>query len=441
MKKRILIAFSVFAISAALILIFIPDPQLSRASIISILALIFWLTELVPFPATTLLLCSAIPLCLGPLNAQFNLSSVLLWVANPVLPLFFGGFVMGVAMCRHGLDSYLANSMLRFSGGKAVTLIMVVIFGTAFLSMWMSNIAAAAMMIAALRPFWNKEASDVSIRIPLLLSVAFGANFGGMATPIGSGPNAIAIAAVQFHQRITFLEWMSFGIPLTIGMLILAFVLIRLIHPIPIRTLAVPVDTAPMNRNAKIVAALFGAAALLWLLEPFHGIPAPVIAILFSAVLFATRILKTSDLAAVDWQTLFLIAGGLVLGELVNRSGITQELTQSIVWNLVPRMLMVFLFVFAAAFLSAIASNTAAAALLIPFALSMNLSPAVAILIAMGASMGAPFVISTPPNAMAYGEGGLQPRHFLVPGLILMIFGCAVVSLTGEKILAAIGIR
>jgi len=179
---------------------------------------------------------------------------------------------------------------------------------------------------------------------------------------------------------------------------------------------------------------------MLWLLEPLHGISSPVIAILLTAVLFGSRLLNYEDLKAVDWQTLILIAGGLVLGELVDRSGLANSFANFVSWHSVPKFFMIFGFVVATAFLSAIASNTAAAALMIPLGLSIYPSPAFAIILAMGASMGVPFIISTPPNAMAFGEGGLKPLNFLLPGLILMVIGCLLISFTGERVLQAVGI-
>jgi solute carrier family 13 (sodium-dependent dicarboxylate transporter), member 2/3/5 len=145
-------------------------------------------------------------------------------------------------------------------------------------------------------------------------------------------------------------------------------------------------------------------------------------------------------LKAVDWQTLILIAGGLILGELVDRSGLAKSFANIISWDKVSKFNMILGFVLATALLSAIASNTAAAALTIPIALSIHTSPGLAIILAMGASMGAPFIISTPPNAMAFGEGGLKPLNFLIPGFILMLIGCLLISVTGERVLQVLGI-
>jgi solute carrier family 13 (sodium-dependent dicarboxylate transporter), member 2/3/5 len=438
--RKILIAAALFIGFSALAFLYIDNPVICRAAFIAIFCLSLWLTELIPLYATTLVLVVAISFFLAPLGSEFSFSQVLSWAAQPVLGLFFGGFVMGVAMKRYGLDNFIAHKILKHSHGRPVTILFAVLVGTAFLSMWMSNIAAAALMLAALRPLWKQSDENNALRSPLLLSVAYGANFGGMATPIGTGPNAIAIAAIQPYQSVTFVQWMLFAIPLTIGMLLLTFLLLKFLHPIPKERIQFGIEIPTITLQAKIVLVLFAVIIILWLSESIHRIPSAVVALLLSALLFAFRLLDYEDLKAVDWQTLILIAGGLILGELVDRSGLAKSFANIISWDKVSKFNMILGFVLATAFLSAIASNTAAAALTIPIALSIHTSPGLAIILAMGASMGAPFIISTPPNAMAFGEGGLKPLNFLIPGFILMLIGCLLISVTGERVLQVLGI-
>jgi sodium-dependent dicarboxylate transporter 2/3/5 len=256
-----------------------------------------------------------------------------------------------------------------------------------------------------------------------------------VATPIGSGPNGIALGIVNQDVQVTFLQWMLFALPLTFGMLALSFVLLRWLHRVRGRIDLPQIEITPLSVRGYAVIVLFGGTVLLWLLEPIHKQPAALIAFAAAAVLFGSRLLKKEDLAEINWSTLILIAGGLTLGELIDRSGLATILSRSVAWQTLPDAFMLFCFVFAVAFLSAIASNTAAAALLIPIALGVHHAPHIAILIAIGASLGAPFVISTPPNALAYGEGGLKSGDFLLPGVILMIIGCIIVSLTGPAVL------
>ena len=159
------------------------------------------------------------PLLLQSFGDEFRLASVLGWAADPVLALFLGGFTLSVAASRYGIDAHIARIAVKLSRGRRLALLVLIASATAMLSMWMSNIAAAAMMIAALHPLLAETPKDDPFRRALLIGIALGANFGGIATPIGTGPNAIAIAAVSRHQTITFIHWMAFALPLTVGML------------------------------------------------------------------------------------------------------------------------------------------------------------------------------------------------------------------------------
>lgn len=439
-NRALLLVLSIVIGLSAVAAIFIDDRMICRATILCIITLALWLTEFIPLYATSLLLLFTIPLFLGFLNGEFALGKVILWPANPVLALFFGGFALSVAGKKYGIDAYIARLMLRFSGNSRSRLVVAILGGTAVLSMWMSNIAASAMMIMVLRPLWKDHESDEAFRTAILLALAFGANFGGMATPIGSGPNAIAIAAVQQKHSVTFLHWMFFALPLTVGMLLLTFLILKAIYPISGQLKLPTINARPITTRFCAVVALFTLAVLSWLLEPIHGVPAATISLGVAALLFGSGLLNARDLAEIDWATLLLIAGGLTLGEMIDRSGLAKAVASSVDWNSTPRGIMFFSLIFSVAFLSAIASNTAAAVLLIRLGASMDPSPVLPILIAIGASLGAPFVISTPPNAMVYGEGGITTRDFLIPGIILMILGCLVVSLTGLKVLALAGL-
>src|SRR5687767_3529806 len=181
------------------------DPVARLGAVLAGLYLILLVTEVVPPFVPTLFLLAAVPLALGPLGAQFALRSVLTWPADPVVALFAGAFCLGVAARRHGLDQSVAVAILRVSHGRKRALVFLVLLVTAGLSMWMSNIAAAAMMLAVVGPILGELPDLPRFRKALLLAVAFGANLGGMATPVGTGPNGVAIAALADRATITFL--------------------------------------------------------------------------------------------------------------------------------------------------------------------------------------------------------------------------------------------
>ena len=294
------------------------------------------------------------------------------------------------------------------------------------------------MMFAALRPHLHREERTESFRRALLLGVAMAANLGGMATPIGTGPNGIAIALLDPWSRITFPQWMMFAVPLMIGMVGLGYVLIAWSCRVGGEYAPLAIPAVGLSRRGKGVVAIFFLAVATWVTEPFHGIPAPLVALAAAALLFGGGWLGKDDLARIDWSTLFLIAGGLVLGQLVERSGLMMAVTTNLHLEGVPILVRSTALVFLAALMGALMSNTASAAMLIPLSLDLGPPRSIAVLIAIGTAFGVTFVISTPPNAMAYGEG-LGGRDLLRVGLPILIVGCLLVGLTGPTILRWIG--
>jgi sodium-dependent dicarboxylate transporter 2/3/5 len=436
-KRRGSLVLAAFVLLASVTtsLVVPSDPRLARGAAIVSAYLVLALSEIVPPFVPTLLLLAATPIWLGPFGTEFQLGPMLAWPADPVLALFIGGFSLGLAAQRHGIDSMLAGLVLRLSGGRSRALLAWVSFGTAVMSMWMSNIAAAAMVLTALRPVIRRDAIPVSFRRALLLGVAMGANLGGMGTPIGTGPNAIAIAAADARgQTITFLHWMTFAVPLVFGALALTFVLLAVRYRVAGEFEPIAPRPLELSRPALGVMLLFFTTVAVWLSEPLHGIGAPLTALIATLLLFGSGLLAKRDLGALDWSTLGLIAGGLSLGKLIERSGLFAQLA-GIDWSGLPGWAWLGALVSGSALLSAVMSNTATAALLIPLGLSIDAAPSTAVIIAIGASFGMPFSISTPPNAMAYGEGSLTTIDLFWIGCSVMILGCVLVSLTGPAAL------
>lgn len=419
---------------------FIAQPIPARAAGIIVFCLVLWLSEAVPVFAPTLALFVLTPALLGPLDPAYHLKHVMLWAGEPVLILFFGGFTLGVAAAHHGIDHVIAHGALSAARGRPLLLVPMIAAATAFLSMWMSNIAAAALMIAAVGPLLRHQ--DTNLRAALLLAVAFGANLGGMATPIGTGPNAIALAAMPEGAAPTFLEWMAFAVPLTVLTLAAASALILLRHPVsghlPLHEPPQPAE--PSTQRPRLVATLAAVTIAAWLSEPLHGVPAPVVSLALATVLFGVGLLPATALRKIDWSTLIVIAGGIALGRLIEHTGLFSEFSARIAALETHPIILTGILVAASAVMSSLMSNTATATLLIPLATSLEPGRfELPILIAIGASFGMPFVISTPPNAMVVGAG-LRPRELLWPGLILMLAGCLLITLTGRQALQILGL-
>ncbi|MDP2308042.1 MAG: SLC13 family permease [Pseudomonadota bacterium] len=425
------------AVGAGASLAAFADPTAARAGIVASLCLALWLGEVVPGFVPTLLLLVAVPLALP----AFEPRVVLGWMADPVLALFFGGFVLGEAARVHGIDQALAGAAVRYTRGRPRRLIAGLATTTAFLSMWMSNIAAAALMFACVRPLCPE---DGRLRRAVLVAVALGANLGGMATPIGSGPNAIAIASMDVP--IPFVSWMAFAVPLVAASLAFAVVLLLVVHRVgsEVVTEALPpplppADGAPTQRPV-LVGVVAAAAILAWLAEPLHGVDAPLVSLALAAVLFGSALVPAERLRQVDWSTLLLIAGGIGLGRLVEATNLLTPLAATLASPDQPSGFRLGALLFASAVLSSIMSNTGTAALLVPLAIAVVPDiPTAPVLVALAASFGMPFVVSTPPNAMAVGAGA-RAQDLALPGFVLLIGGCALLAITGPWVLGAFGV-
>lgn len=438
--RRVAVTVAVLALVVVGSLAAIDDPILARAAILGGCALVLWLSDVVPPFVTTLGLIAAIPLVLGGADSAYGLGRVMAWAADPVLALFFGGFALGAAASRHGIDAHIARRALSLSGHSRRGLLAVVMGATALVSMWISNIAAAALMLAGLRPHLGDGDRSQSFRAALLLAVAMGANLGGVATPIGTGPNGIAIAHLEQLTRIGFLQWMGFALPLVVVMLVLVYVLIVWVHRVEGPTQPIEVRVEAIGARARGLLIVFVLAVAAWLSEPLHGVAAPVVALGVATILFGGGWLGREDLRRIDWSTLLLIAGGIVLGRLAEQAGLPEIIATHVGASEVPLTVRITAFVLVAALMSAVMSNTASAAMLIPLSLGLDMPRSIAVLIAIGASFGVPFTISSPPNSMAFGEGGLSTRDLLRVGLPLMLVGCLLVALAGPPFLRWMGL-
>lgn len=448
MKRWITIAIAAVLLIMAPSL-FIESAIYSRVVSIAGICLLLWISEIVPPFVPTLLLWALVPLVLAPIDPKYTLPNVLSWAADPVMALFFGGFALGAATESTGFDRRLTQFALRSSGRSFNKFLLFTIVITAFLSMWMSNIAAAALVLACLQPILKQFDDGNLLRRVTLIGVALGADFGGMATPIGTGPNAIAIASVSAVQPISFLSWMAFAFPLTLGMLALSFIYLAwrsrrdgkdwAINKIDFKRDVSDTENGPENKTTLFLIIL-AITVTLWLSEPLHRVPAAVIALGSAAALFLTRVLRRRDLLRIDWSTLLLIAGGITLGRLLEQSSMIKSLGTHMHLTDLDPALGLFILCLTSAILAALMSNTATAVLLIPLATAFIPAPSTAILIAISASFGIPFIISTPPNAMVFGKGGLRFGDLFWPGIVLMILGCLIVSTTGKAVLNFAGI-
>ncbi len=389
-----------------------------------------WITEALPISVTALLVPLGASL-LGLSGVRDSLANF----ASPVIYLFMGGFALAAALQKYELDRAFAHRVLAMSRGHAPVAVLLLFLVTACLSMWISNTATVAMMLpiaAGLLSGHDRE-RDGRLFLFVLLGLAYAGNIGGMATLIGSPPNAIAASAVS----LSFRDWLGFGLPaffiLFPTMIVLLYLLVR--PPLDTR-LELEEHELTADPKRPLVIVIFVLTALGWVmsspLSTLFGVTGgfdSLIALAAIVALVATGCLTFSEFTEkTSWDILILFGGGLTLSSIMQSSGASAWLADGIV-ALLPAdhpwlmLLVICLFV---VFLTELVSNTASAALLVP--LFMSVAPGfglsqemVAVLIALCASCAFMLPVATPPNALVFSTGCVPQRSMMRIGFCLNV--------------------
>lgn len=356
--------------------------------------------------------------------------------ASPVMWIFLGGLTLAAAATRSGLDRLVAERVLHAAGATPPRVLLAVMGLTFALSMFMSNTATTAMMVAlvlALPALASPHASDAPgptdaaarTASALLLGIPIAANVGGMATLIGTPPNAIAVAALSGSGRLDFAGWMLYGLPpaLLLGAVSWWWLTRRyLVDAAPLAIPPAPQGSAWSGRQ-RFVAALFVLTVLAWLTEAWHGVPTAVVAVMPMAALAVGGVLRERDVRALPWDVLMLIAGGLSLGVGVSETGLAAWIVGRLPADLLPLPLLALLLTWVGLLLSTFISNTAAATILLPLAVALagDAPRLVAVPMALGMSAAMSLPVSTPPNAIAFATDRIPRDALRAVGLRLAL--------------------
>jgi sodium-dependent dicarboxylate transporter 2/3/5 len=345
--------------------------------------------------------------------------------------LFFGGFILSIGATKHGFDVRLAKAFIKPFGTKPNMVLLGIILTTALFSMFMSNTATTAMMIAILGPLLGQFDGRTPFKRALVLSVPFAANVGGVGTIIGTPPNAVAASVLGgLENPISFLEWMVFGVPIALVLLLaLWLMLIWVFKPSRERFELLFPETLEVTWDLVIVVVTFVVTVALWLTEPLHGIPSGVVALIPVMVFTMFQIIDREDLKNLDWDVLILVAGGMALGVSMTRTGLSDILVGQISGlGLGPIVLLVAI-ALTSLVLSNFMSNTSAANLMIPIVTSLAmLSPKLgAVTVAFACSLAMSLPISTPPNAMAFATREITTQELARYGTMVSVLGMVVV--------------
>jgi solute carrier family 13 (sodium-dependent dicarboxylate transporter), member 2/3/5 len=433
----------VACLAVAAALAFLPDwagldPAARRCLFILLLAAGLWATEAIPAFAVALLVIGLEIALLGRPDGVFAAADeperwqiFIAPLASPLIWLFLAGFILAEAAGRTGLDRTLAGLVFRAAGTRAPAVLLAAMGITFVLSMFMSNTATAAMMIAVVTPVLRTLPVTHPFRPALPLGIAVAANLGGMGTLVGTPPNAIAAGFVgRAGTELSFLDWMALGLPpaLLLAAGLGSFLTFRY-HAGGLRldrdALAAAGHGEPRAPvwQQGVVVLVFGVTLLLWM---FGTAPASVVAFVPITVLSVTGVIGVAEIRQLRWDVLLLMAGGLSLGVAVTETGLATWLIGILPLHGLGLVGAALAFALLTTVLSNFMSNTAAANILVPLgaaaAIGVGAAPGILpVVIALSASTAMCLPIATPPNAIAYATGDIRSRAFLAPGLTLAV--------------------
>ena len=445
-----------------------------RTAAVGIFMACWWITEAVPIPATALT-----PLLLFPLLGILPIGETAEPYANPIIFLFLGGFVIALAMERHGLHRRIALRVVRAMGVHPPVLVFGFMCATAFLSMWVSNTATVVMMlpiglsvVRLVKPEAGDEAMDFNFAISLMLGIAYAASIGGLATLIGTPPNALLAAFMResYDVEVGFAQWMAVGLPLVVIALPLSWLVLTKVV-FPIRITEIPGGTqairdaydslGPISRAERSVAVIFVVTAVLWITRPLldariPGLSDTSIAIAAALATFIVPVSLKEGEFLMDWQTaerlpwgvLLLFGGGLALAGAITATGLAEWIGAAMAglqaW---PLLLTVVLLTTVIIFLTELTSNTATAAAFLPLVASLAIglgeNPLLLLVpAALAASCAFMLPVATPPNAIVYGSGYVTIPQMARAGIWLnMLFIALITLIVYTLVLVAFGVE
>lgn len=357
--------------------------------------------------------------------------------ADPIIMLFLGGFFLASAATKYKLDMNLARFLLKPFGTNPKFVLLGLMTITAVFSMFMSNTATAAMMLAILAPVLSMFDESDKGRAAFALAIPIAANVGGMGTPIGTPPNAIALKALaDMDASVSFGTWMLFGVPYVIILILLSWMLLLWLFPISKQKMELNVGGEFLKTpKAIIVYITFAVTVLLWVLgKDIVGIDSNIVAMIPMAVFALSQVITKKDLNDMSWDVLWLVAGGFALGVGLQKTGLAEHLIGAIPFASWPALGLMVGAGIICLFMANFMSHTATAALLVPIIAAVGGSvggsldglggvTALLVSVAFASSLGMSLPISTPPNALAHATGLVDTKGMAKTGVAIGVIG------------------
>ncbi|MEZ5922907.1 MAG: DASS family sodium-coupled anion symporter [Hyphomicrobiaceae bacterium] len=444
--------------SAFVVLILLPPPsglpdKAWSVTALAVLMAAWWLTEAVPLAATALL-----PIVLLPLLGIRTIDDAATAYANPLVFLFLGGFIVARGLERWSLHRRIAMLIIGLAPSGSGGLVAALMLATAFLSMWISNTAAAMVMLPIATAVSGAGRGPKDLEAALVLAVAFAATIGGMGTIIGTPPNALLVGYLErVHDvSIGFGQWMLLGLPVVLCLLPAGWLLLTRLafdlresaaRPEPSATALGLAGTGRLASGALRTAVIATLAGLALVVRPYADsfLPIPMgdagiamtAALLLMIVpaggLASERLVDWACVSTIRWDVLILFGGGLALADSIDATGLSQAIGSTVSeLDALPVAAVVLIAMAAMVYLGELASNTAMAAVFIPIAgaaapaLGVSVSE-LAIPIGLAASLGFMLPVATPPNAIAYGTGKVTGQQMLKAGALFDVVSILIV--------------
>ena len=458
-KLAVAVAISAFLWLAPQTMFGIPNLSIVEQRVIAIFVFgaLMWIMEAIPAWTTSVLLMVLLLFTVSdsglwfavkdvgerPLGPLVSYKSILGSFADPIIILFLGGFILAIATSKTGIDVTLAKAMLKPFGKRSDIVLLGFILVTAVFSMFVSNTATAAMMLTFLAPVLSTLPEGGKGKVALALAIPIGANIGGMGTPIGTPPNAIALKYLNdpagLNMNIGFGEWVMFMLPLALIILFIAWLVLRKMFPFSKKTIELEISgQAQKGWKTTVVYITFAITVLMWMTDKLTGVNSNVVAMLPIAVFCCSGIITKKDLEQVNWSVLWMVAGGFALGDAMNKTGLMTHMIEAIPFNQWSPVVVIVGSGIICWLLSTFISNTATAALMVPILAAVGVGMGgtldgfggvrtLLVGIAMSASLAMALPISTPPNAIAHATGLIKQSQMEKVGLIMGFVGMTIV--------------
>jgi solute carrier family 13 (sodium-dependent dicarboxylate transporter), member 2/3/5 len=438
------------------------QPAANKVSAVAVLMVLWWVTEAIPMAVVAML-----PLILFPLLGIAKIDEVAKSYSNPVIYLFLGGFIIGLAIEKWYLHKRIALNIVKLTGTAGNRIVLGFILATGFLSMWLSNTATTMMMypiamsvIKVMEDNGKQGKEMTNLSVCLLLSIAYASNFGGIATIIGTPPNVAYAAFLEKENGYTFafVDWMKLCLPISVLLLVtLYFVMVKILYPVGKLTdhAAKEMIYADLKEMGKLSPAekrvlfVFILTALLWVCKDIvNNVQATVklddtmVAVFGALLLFIIPsgigenkpILEWDDTKRVAWGILLLFGGGIALADQLGKAGLIQSIGQWIAGFATGGFLLVFIVALLSIFISEVMSNVAQVIVFAPvvagLAAVLHFNPLqLGMAMTLGASCAGMLPMGTPPNAIVFGSGKLKLRHMTTTGFIMNMVSAVLISL------------